>query len=60
MKCVYQYDLNWNFIRKWASRKLAVEELKVSGFGISQCCNQKAKTCGGYKWSNILLGGSNE
>lgn len=53
-KVVYQYDLNWNFIKEWESRKLASEELKISASGISQCCNNKAKRCGKYRWSNIL------
>ena len=53
-KVVYQYDLEGNLIKKRDSRKEAGEYLHINPAGISQCCNNKAKTSGKYRWSNVL------
>lgn len=50
-KAVYQYDLNGNFIREFASIKEAGRILKHSQSNISSAANGKRKTAYGYKWS---------
>ncbi len=47
-KPIIQYDLNDNFLRQWESITKAQEELKI--LHISDVCNGKRKTAGGYKW----------
>ena len=47
-KKVNQYDLNNNFIKSWENISLAKKELNINH--ISDCCNGKRKTAGGYKW----------
>ena len=47
-KSVLQFDLNNNFLKKYESIKQATNEIKNSH--ISDCCNGKLKTCGGYIW----------
>ena len=48
---VYQYDLNNNFINKFPTIKKAIEITKI--YHISDCCNGKRKTAGGYIWKHI-------
>lgn len=50
---VYQYDLNGNFIKEWASAKEASIELNISKNGIqSNCYNPvRNKTYKGFIWS---------
>lgn len=49
-KKIAQYDLNGSFIRFWNSMGEAERETGVSHGGISQCCNGKRKTAGGFIW----------
>ena len=48
-KEVNQYDLQGNFIKTWNSIKQAKENLGISAH-ISDCCEGKRKTAGGYIW----------
>ncbi len=50
MKSVLQYDLNNNFIKEWGSIMSIEKELGISKQSISQCCNNKIKTAGNFKW----------
>lgn len=50
-KKVYQYSLDWKFIKEWWSIADAKIELWI--LNISQCCRWKAKTAGGFKWNFI-------
>ncbi|MBE6156988.1 MAG: hypothetical protein E7161_04530 [Firmicutes bacterium] len=47
-KCVLQYDLRGNFIKKWNSVKMPATELKINH--IDACCRGERKTAGGYIW----------
>ena len=50
-KPVYQFDLSWNFIKRYESVTQAAKENHLSKQGISKSCNDCSKTCGGYFWS---------
>jgi len=50
LKPVIQYDLDGTFIKEWNSIKSAGSELKINRSHISNCCNGKRKTSGGYVW----------
>lgn len=47
-KPVLQYDSNNNLIREWPSITDAETTLKL--YKISECCQFKRKSCGGYIW----------
>jgi group I intron endonuclease len=49
-RAILQYDLDMNFIKEWSSIKIIGEKLKLDRGTISNVCNGKKKTCGGYKW----------
>lgn len=49
-KKVNQYDMKDNFIKSWENISLAEKELNINH--ISDCCNGKRKTAGGYKWKH--------
>ncbi len=49
-KSILQYHLNGNFIKKWASGREIERILKISHGNISQCCKEKLKTSGGFRW----------
>lgn len=49
-KIVIQYDLENNFIREWANVRIASDELNINKGGIYNCCNNKTKTSGNFKW----------
>ena len=49
-KRVYQYDLQGNYIRSWKSISEASKCLKIKS-NISDCCNGKLISVGGYVWS---------
>lgn len=54
IKEVYQYDLNYNFIKKWDS----IKQTKEGGFFrnyVSDCCNGKLKAYKGFIWSFKLI-----
>ena len=47
---VNQYDLEGNFIKTWNNMGEIKRELGINHSMISECCNGKQKTSGGYKW----------
>jgi len=47
---VNQYDLDWNFIKKWYWMFDVQRELKIDQWSISKCCKWKAKKAGGFVW----------
>jgi len=49
-KAVNQLDLNGNYITLWESVSKAGKDLGIDYTGISNCCNGKLKTSGGFKW----------
>jgi hypothetical protein len=49
-KPVVQYDKNGFFIKKWESSSEAGNNLKIPIASISDCCNEKSKSAGGYQW----------
>ena len=49
-KGLLQLDLHNNILQKWTSGLDAQEALGIQRSHISQCCNNKRKTAGGYKW----------
>ena len=55
-KPVIQSTKDDKFIKQWDSAKTAGEELKICKNCITDCCNGKLKTSGGYKWkyANII------
>lgn len=52
-KVIYQYDLNWNFIKKWNSTKEAADALKTEN--IYKALENKIKKSGGFKWSRTKI-----
>lgn len=50
-KTVFQYDLNFNFIKEWDSLIEVERQIGINHRNISQVCNGKRKTAGGYIWS---------
>lgn len=53
IKSVQQYSIDGEFIREWESIKLAAFTLKSNPHHISNCCNHKRKTTGGYRWAFV-------
>jgi hypothetical protein len=49
-KRVKQYDLNDVLIKEFNSIKEAKKSFNTKMSGISLCCNNRRKTCGGFKW----------
>lgn len=49
-KPVEQYDLDDNFIKRWDSATIAMQELKIHKSNITACCKGKRKWAGGFKW----------
>lgn len=49
-KTVIQYSLDGTFIKEWKSVIQASRELKISQGHISECCNNKRKSSGGFIW----------
>lgn len=49
-KSVVQYDSQGRKIAVWPSQKMASETLQIQNSHISEVCNGKRKTAGGYKW----------
>jgi len=54
-KSICQYDKNGKLLNKYSSISEAHEKTNISHGSISQCCNKKLKTAGGYIW--IFKGG---
>ena len=53
-KPVYQYDLNYNFIKKWDCQRDVQRELGFSEKSISNCVLGNQKTAYGYIWLDKL------
>lgn len=49
-KAVLQFDAFGDFIAKYFSIAEARNKTNICSSGISQCCNNKAKTAGGFIW----------
>ena len=47
---INQYSLTGEFIRTWEGMNEAKRNLKISQGNISECCNKKRNSAGGYKW----------
>lgn len=52
-KAISMYSLDGSFIRTFNSAREAEVELGISHSHISQCCNNKRNTSGGYKWKFV-------
>ena len=50
VKEVYQYDLNNNFIAKYASQSEAHRQTKISQGNIGQALRGERETAGGFRW----------
>lgn len=50
-KAVNMYELDGTFIKSFDSMAEAESETHISHSHISQCCNQKRKSTGGYRWA---------
>lgn len=48
---VFQYDLNWNFIKSYADATQAQKETGANRISISRCCNKKQETSKKFRWS---------
>jgi hypothetical protein len=48
---VAQYTKKGQLIRIWNSQTEASEATGIDKVSISQCCNGRIKTAGGYRWS---------
>lgn len=48
---IIQYDMAGNALKIWGSIKEASEKHGLNYQGISMCCRNKRKSCGGYMWS---------
>jgi len=49
-KITYQYNLNWNFIKKWFSQSDIKRQLLINQANISAVCNWERKTAGWFIW----------
>lgn len=49
-KAVVQMSLSGEYMGEYFSATFASKELGVSNLGISMCCHNINKSCGGYKW----------
>lgn len=49
-KCVIQYSLNGEMIKRYKYIKEASNKTGINNGDIGQCCKGKLKTAGGYKW----------
>ena len=53
-KKVYQYTLDWEFIREWGATREIQMELWINRWNISACCLWKLKTAGGFIWKFLI------
>jgi hypothetical protein len=49
-KFIYQFDKNFNFIKKYSSFSEASERTKINLANIYSCCKENCKTAGGFIW----------
>lgn len=47
---ILQYTRQGEFVREWASAKIAARELGYNSSQITGCCKGRHKTCKGYIW----------
>lgn len=47
---IIQYSIDGAFIKKWSSLAEAGRQMKLSPGHLSNCCNGKTKTAGGFIW----------
>lgn len=47
---VIQLDINSNYIKTWKGITIASKKLKINRCGITDVCNNRKKTAGGYVW----------
>lgn len=47
---IYQYDREGNFIKEWKNAKMAGIELNIDNGSISNVCQNKTKSAGGFCW----------
>lgn len=52
-KKIIQYDKSGNMIKIYPSLMQVVRELNLNRSHLSQACNGKRKTCGGYYWKYV-------
>lgn len=52
---IIQYDMGGNAINIWESAKDAADSLEINYQGISACCRNLRKSCGGFLWSYATL-----
>ena len=50
-KVIKQFNINGDVLGIWKSMRQASKELNINVGNISNCCNNKIKTAGGYKWA---------
>ncbi len=50
-KVIIQLSKSGEFIQEWKSALEAAESLKINNTNISQVCNGKRKSTGGFKWN---------
>lgn len=53
-KQIKQYTLDWTFIKEWWSIIEIYRNIWIVNSNISQCCNWKRKTAGGFIWKFSL------
>lgn len=52
---LYQYDINWNFIREWENMKVAASYYNITRATISGVVNGRGYTAAGYRWTNKII-----
>ena len=50
IKVVFQFDLDFNFIRRWDNASVVEDELGYNKGGIRHCCNGRYATSQGFIW----------
>lgn len=51
----YQYDLDRIFLQEWFGTKAIKDALGIIKTSISNCCQGRTKTAGGFIWSYVKL-----
>ena len=50
-KIIYQYDINWNYIKEWYGAGEIMRELNIQQVNISKVCRGERNFAGGFRWS---------
>lgn len=53
--CIYQYDLEGNFIKKWDCIADAAKALHQNAANLGSCARHERAKAGGYRWEFIYL-----